>query len=163
MLSNPLKTHASVMSKIGRPMKRVPERMFLSLSVFELKAAGALKKGATLRWNDGSVIRVSPGVDHVMLNEVPIGLEYTQLASGGWRPWFVCPSCRNRCARLFLLVNWQCRVCSNVGYASEQERPGPMFQVHRVSERIAAGRWPYLERKLLARRSRIIERIRRME
>lgn len=144
-------------------MTKNPERMFLSLSVFELKAVGALKRTATLRWTDGSTVRVVPSVDEVRLNGDSIKFEYTRLASGGHRPWFVCPTCGNRCARLFLLVAWQCRVCSNVGYASEQERPGPMFQVMRIQDRLRAGRYPYLARKLIARGERIINRIRRMD
>lgn len=152
------------MAKIGRPMKRIPERLFLSLSVFELKAAGLLRKRSkVLRWNDGSTVRVAGGVDAVALNGTQVGLSYTRLVHGGLRPWFVCPSCGSRCGRLFLLVVWQCRLCANVGYASEQERPGPMHQVMRIHERLRAARWPCHARRLLARRARIIDRIRRMK
>lgn len=145
-------------------MIRNPEGSFLSLSVFELKAAKLLRaKRGVLRWTDGSSVRVEGGVDQVKLNGEQIDLEYTRLHSGGLRPWFICPVCAARCARLFLSAVWACRVCSRVGYISEQLRPGPMHQVHRVDERIMAGRWPYLERKLLERRQRLVNRIRRME
>ena len=150
-------------------MVKNPERLLLSVSVFELKAEGVLRgRTKMLRWTDGSRLRVSAGVDEVFLGSVPVALVYTKLHSGGLRPWFVCTACSRRCARLYLLTSWACHSCSRVAYESTHDKRRQQAQILNAEARRQqpgrmAGRWPYLERKLLERRQRLVNRIRRMD
>ncbi len=40
---------------------------------------------------------------------------------GGERVWFSCPACQRKCAKLFLLSRFTCRICSNRMYTSQAE------------------------------------------
>lgn len=87
-------------------------------------------------------ISVEVDNDHVVLNFMsdsgerrfePIALERTPCHYGGTRPWFRCPSCDQRCAKLFLRQGrFLCRVCHRLGYVSQlaasAERPRIMAQ-----------------------------------
>lgn len=42
---------------------------------------------------------------------------------GGRRRWFVCLSCRRRCAVLYGGTHYRCRKCWNLAYASQRELP----------------------------------------
>lgn len=87
-------------------------------------------------------IRVEVEADYVVLNHMsesgvsdvePIELARTPCHYGGSRPWFVCPSCNRRCAKLFFRrERFLCRVCHRLGYVSQlaasAERPRIMAQ-----------------------------------
>jgi len=87
-------------------------------------------------------INVEANTDYVVLNYVsesgapqvePIALARTPCHYGGTRPWFLCPSCHQRCAKLFLRRGrFLCRLCHRLGYVSQlaasAERPRIMAQ-----------------------------------
>jgi hypothetical protein len=55
---------------------------------------------------------------------IQVGLPTTPLRFGGVRWWFACPSCRQRCDRLYLPDHgrrFACRKCWNLGYRSQRE------------------------------------------
>ena len=57
----------------------------------------------------------------------PVLLTYTTLASGGRRPWFVCPAalCGRRCGVLYLAPGgriFACRRCYDLAYPCQQDR-----------------------------------------
>lgn len=62
-----------------------------------------------------------------------VELARTPCHYGGTRPWFLCPDCHRRCAKLFLRRGrFLCRVCHRLGYVSQlaasAERPRIMAQ-----------------------------------
>jgi hypothetical protein len=51
-----------------------------------------------------------------------IAIVRTRLHSGGLRPWFICPRCRRRCARLYLTsIDVACRICSDLWFTSQRK------------------------------------------
>jgi len=87
-------------------------------------------------------ITVCVNVNHVVLkyssesgepHTESIQLAQTPCHYGGTRPWFLCPSCHCRCAKLFLRRGrFLCRVCHRLGYviqvAARADRPRIMAQ-----------------------------------
>ena len=55
--------------------------------------------------------------DHLV--RVDIELIWTSCRLGGRRPWFVCPDCRCRCSKLYLLKRLRCRRCCHLPYRSQ--------------------------------------------
>jgi hypothetical protein len=56
--------------------------------------------------------------------EVPIQVVWTPCPYGGRRPWFECPACRKRAAKLYLLdatARFVCRSCCELPYQSQSE------------------------------------------
>lgn len=54
--------------------------------------------------------------------EVHIGLTHTQCNYGNTRPWFLCPDCDARTAKLYHLESgFICRKCSGLPYQSQSE------------------------------------------
>jgi len=55
-----------------------------------------------------------------------VGLDTTKCYFGGHRYWFLCPNCNRRCAKLYLPTGqtyFACRICYNLTYRSQQEKP----------------------------------------
>lgn len=49
-------------------------------------------------------------------------IDRTRLPSGGERPWFLCPSCRRRCGKLYAIRSrYVCRKCGELSYESQSE------------------------------------------
>ncbi|MFC1844045.1 hypothetical protein ACFLZ5_04585 [Thermodesulfobacteriota bacterium] len=64
-----------------------------------------------------------------------IELTQTSCHYGGKRPWFECPTCKNRVAVLyFCLSHFQCRKCSNLTYPCQKERE--VFRLFRKARKI---------------------------
>lgn len=53
--------------------------------------------------------------------EQPVELTFTACYLGGRRPWFLCPRCARRVAKLFLAGTFTCRRCVGLPYASQGE------------------------------------------
>ena len=46
----------------------------------------------------------------------------TRLPSGGFRPWFLCPSCGRRCGILYSFgSHYICRICGRLSHESQNE------------------------------------------
>ena len=76
-----------------------------SLDVNHLYRAGALQP----QWAS-----VNMGLSH------PIRIEWTTCHFGGRRPWFLCPGCRRRAAKLHLVGGtYACRQCHGLVYRSQ--------------------------------------------
>lgn len=87
------------------------------------------------RWNRNGtsfcLIDITFHADHVLLTDVMdrlalrticISLLRTPCHYGGTRIWLECPSCRQRCARLYFCnASFQCRKCQALGYMSQLE------------------------------------------
>jgi hypothetical protein len=51
-----------------------------------------------------------------------IFLQWTPCPLGGQRPWFLCPTCRRRCAKLYIGEGQSlCRKCRGLSYDSQRE------------------------------------------
>ncbi len=122
----------------GRPAQHVTVEDCRSIDIRQWKRDGLLDcawSGAWW-WRDPttnrvtSVIGLRTDVDSVFVsyavNRVPvaetIGLARTPCHFGGSRPWFQCPGCRKRVARLFLrTMHFRCPVCHDLRYSSQRE------------------------------------------
>ena len=48
-------------------------------------------------------------------------LTATKCNLGGWRQWFVCPSCGRRCGKLYIAKSFGCQKCYKILYASQSD------------------------------------------
>ncbi|HUW45637.1 MAG TPA: hypothetical protein VMW50_07550 [Dehalococcoidia bacterium] len=94
----------------------------------------------------GAVIRFTrDGCKHTQ----EIALTLVCCRFGGWRAWFICPSCGRRVGKVYLpcsmyygdrrATRFQCRLCYGLTYEQRRERNGYWTLQHRI-ERIEA-RW----------------------
>ncbi len=61
-----------------------------------------------------------PHIPLTLDDGTPIAFDWTPCTYGGLRPWFLCPRCARRCARLVTVRGvLRCRVCLNLRYASQ--------------------------------------------
>ena len=163
-LANVLVIDDNVM-QAGRPGWRKLETTLLSVSVFELKRRGLLRRDATttMVWSTGVKLVVRGGLGEVKLGAHRIRVAYTPCNYGGERPWLRCPVCMERRARLFLDGKWKCRECVSVSYLSERDKVGnSVIQLAKLDERLSQGRKRYLERRLQSRRAKVVQRLWRM-
>lgn len=108
-----------------------------SLDVRQLKRGGFLEPGRFVSWgwkdNEGrpvASIHIQAASDAVALvyrvqdEKVSqcVPLEWTSCNYGGQRPWFLCPSCAGRVAKLYFhRSRFRCRKCQDLAYASQRE------------------------------------------
>ena len=124
----------------GRSGRRQKAEDMLCLSVHEVHRRGFLKPGAsclwTWTWTSGDKSSISlqalagalrlhfkvraDGEDWQDVAQV-VGLEHTPCHYGGSRPWFRCPRCGRRVAKLFGGVLFLCRKCHGLAYRSQAE------------------------------------------
>lgn len=71
----------------------------------------ALHLNYRVRWGQGAWEEVS---DTIFLSK-------TMPAKGGFRWWFLCPSCGKRRAKLYLRTYFRCRACLGLCYGSQLE------------------------------------------
>lgn len=137
-------------SSSGRWGGRQRCQHYLAIDVRDWQQRGLLDDLGTcflvMRGHDN--INVGVDADHVVLNHVsesgephfePIALERTPCNYGGTRPWFRCPSCHRRCAKLFLQRGrFLCRVCHRLGYVSQLAASGdrPRIMAQRIRLRL---------------------------
>lgn len=100
--------------------------------------------GLSLRWKDwpsassvfvllaernGADISLSTGFENLserMTHHIP--LDTTPCYFGGFRHWFLCPSCKRRVAILYLESSFGCRNCKDVTYTSKKvNRRSPFY------------------------------------
>lgn len=121
----------------GRPGWRVKAEHCYSLDVRRLAAEKMLRAGAWVwQWRNsdsGEVtasISIYGGADALRLAyrvngrdaEQWVGIERSACGYGGSRPWFRCPGCGQRVAKLYLLQSrFACRHCQRLTYASRCE------------------------------------------
>ena len=68
-------------------------------------------------------------------------LTQTPCHYGGTRPWFRCPGCRQRCAKLYMRRGrFLCRPCHGLGYLSQLEASAerPRLIAHRIRRSLGA-------------------------
>ena len=70
--------------------------------------------------------------------DYPVSLTWTPCYYGGQRPWFICPGCGRRVAKLYLYRRFfRCRLCHRLVYTSQREdkigRIGRRLQDIRIS------------------------------
>lgn len=66
-----------------------------------------------------------------------VRLDWTPCHFGGWRPWFVCPNCGRRVAKLYNTARYyHCRHCCGLVYQSQREIPSDRLlrKVQKVRE-----------------------------
>ncbi|XFB08130.1 hypothetical protein AAGT13_09390, partial [Azotobacter salinestris] len=51
--------------------------------------------------------------------DYPVPVTWTPCHLGGERPWFLCPYCGRRVAKLYLQSVFACRHCLRLNYASQ--------------------------------------------
>lgn len=83
----------------------------------------------TWTWSNGSNIGISVrngyidlqySVDGGTANICPVYLDYTDCNYGGQRPWFLCPICGGRNAKLFMRNGrFSCRSCHKLVYRTQ--------------------------------------------
>jgi hypothetical protein len=110
---------------------------------------------------------VRGGVDLLEFDGVPVPLTYTPANLGGWRPWMLCAECDTMRGRLFLDAGkWVCRICADVRYASENyslRSQKPAMQIARIDQQVTWARRPWQARVLLAKRARLVEKLKAMK
>lgn len=121
----------------GRPAWKAKAEHCRSIDVRRFAAENMLRDGAwTWQWRDPDTAEVQSSItvygrqDCITLsftidgtrvrNELPI--IRTACNYGGSRPWFACPCCGRRVAKLFLRAQrFACRHCQRLSYASQSE------------------------------------------
>lgn len=56
--------------------------------------------------------------------DYPVTITWTPCHLGGNRPWFLCPCCGRRVAKLYSSTLFACRHCLSLNYASQQANKG---------------------------------------
>jgi hypothetical protein len=106
----------------------------LSIDVRILMRSGCLKPGLRYsgEWQNGCNIVIETKLDAIELFydieqpyetvHIKTPLTWTLCNFGGRRPWFICPGCGRRVARLYLESRYfLCRYCNNLAYSSQRE------------------------------------------
>lgn len=110
-----------------------------ALDIRGLHRAGVLAQGrsCSLEWKRRGVVVGSIGVYVEMLTRLrlryqltrqgqtegkdyPVTITWTPCHLGGSRPWFLCPCCGRRVAKLYSSKLFACRHCLRLNYASQQ-------------------------------------------
>jgi len=149
-------------------MARKLETSVPSISCPELRRAGLFAEGRSklLRWSSGASVMVRGGVDQLEFDGVPIALRYTPCRLGGRRPWMLCDVCSRSSGRLFLAEGlWQCRICAEIDYATAVARGErrPHMVIARIDQQVTWARRPWQARILLAKRARLVEKLKGMK
>jgi hypothetical protein len=80
-------------------------------------------------------ILLTDATDPARPETILVSLLRTPCHYGGTRPWFECPSCRGRCAKLYFRNgHFRCRKCHGLGYRSQLVARGdrPRLIAHRI-------------------------------
>ena len=148
-------------------MPKTPEASLVSISCPELRRAGLFTKERSklLRWSGGASVMVQGGEDWVEFDGAQIAVEYTPANLGGRRPWLVCKGCNTIRGRLFLNEGkWDCRLCADIRYTTEnRSMRKPHLVIARIDERVTWARRPWQARILLAKRARLVEKLKAMK
>ena len=101
------------------------------LDVRELARSGLLSGSGTITWPDGHHVTINGDGDSVALSYDINGKEFQERVSisktavhlGGHRSWFLCPGCNRRIAALYFVMQFRCRHCHDLRYASQRDTP----------------------------------------
>lgn len=112
---------------------------YRALDIRALHRDGALVPGWQGNWNwwRGTEHRASIGLavesrelvrlryqvktqDQTEAKDYPVRVEWTPCHLGGHRPWFRCPCCARRVAKLYGGAVFACRACHRLNYSSQQ-------------------------------------------
>lgn len=105
------------------------------LDVNALKREGLLAPGHSLLWQWGSTASIGIRMESAdalclsyrvagELREYRVAIEWTPVHLGGERPWFRCPACGRRMAKLSIGEVTACRHCLGLNYAAQQASKG---------------------------------------
>ena len=124
-------------SGAGRPGWRPKAEQHRNLDVRRFAAENMLRPGSwSWVWKDGTTgvelasIGVRGGVDRMTLSyqvdgeavSCLVDIVKTECGFGGARPWFSCPRCARRVARLYMRAKYfACRHCQRLSYASQAD------------------------------------------
>lgn len=114
-----------------------------AVDIRRLRRRGELQIGRAFWYEPPGFERVGirVGRDLVMVGETRVRLAWRKLRFG-WRPFFVCPCCGQRCCSLHpRIAGWACRKCCGLAYRSQLElvrRRGEMA-AHKIQKRL--GGW----------------------
>lgn len=74
-----------------------------------------------------------------------VALDWTPCHLGGERPWFRCPSCRHRVAKLYGAAVFICRQCLRLNYPSQQsnKRDRPIDRAWELRRRLGCDAGPF--------------------
>lgn len=121
----------------GRPRWRGSCEYSLWIDIRRLAREKLLIDGTSFHWrwnnNANSSISIRAGQSCLLLlysidgenREQHIGIAQTACHFGGNRPWFRCPCCWNRVAKLYLRARrFACRQCNRLGYLIENQDYG---------------------------------------
>jgi hypothetical protein len=138
---------------------------FRQIDIRRLARDGYLSKFHALRWGwePGSWIDLQTDPDEVRLTyryrrnggdwrdvDQRVAVVRTNCGYGSrGRPWFECPTCRRRCAILYLITVPYCRRCGDLRYASQSdgETNRSWGRTHKIEAKLApgGGGWNYLK------------------
>ncbi|WP_236225678.1 MULTISPECIES: hypothetical protein [Pseudomonas aeruginosa group] len=112
-----------------------------ALDVRSLQRDGILVAGwrGNLRWSRDGEVRASIGLEVESLERVrlrynvtiqgktevkdyPVAITWTPCQFGGNRPWFLCPCCWRRVAKLYSYGMFACRHCQRLNYRCQQAK-----------------------------------------
>lgn len=125
---------------MSRNKKKAATEDYRALDVRSLNRDGALVpgwRGNWCWWTSSGEKRASIGLEVESLEAVrlryqaatqgqtetkdyPVRLEWTPCHLGGERPWFLCPCCARRVAKLYGGVLFACRHCMRLNYTTQQ-------------------------------------------
>ncbi|EJM25133.1 hypothetical protein PMI22_00479 [Pseudomonas sp. GM21] len=124
---------------MGRAKEKNATADYRSLSIVALHRAGMLRAGYDGSWEWKRRGEVVGAIDvesesqtrlrlryrvttkgEAELKDYPVPITWTPCHLGGNRPWFLCPCCGRRVAKLYLRRVFACRHCLHLNYASQQ-------------------------------------------
>lgn len=122
----------------GRKTWRGKIEDYVPLNINEINQRGYLIKGkqtsCVWSWSNGNALSLycnmfSVTIDYTFNHyggaktkvKQEVRLEWTPCNHSNSRPWFRCPKCGRRCAKLRGVVKFYCSKCHNLAYSSQSE------------------------------------------
>ncbi len=143
---------------MSRDKEKAATEDHLSLDIRELHRVGLLRAGYTSNseWKRGSEVIGAIGIKVESLirlrlryrvttrgetesKDYPVPITWTSCYLGGNRPWFLCPCCGRRVAKLYLRRIFACRHCLHLNYESQQANKRDRAADHSWKLRSALG------------------------
>lgn len=129
----------------GRNKRKFSVEECKSLDIRRFKREGYLKPGLSFEWawyrdiEKASSIGIGIKEDFMILSYMvnghekikdPIMIVKTDCNYGSSRPWFECPGCNERAAKLYLVGKYfRCRHCHGLNYTSSQRSGDPFEKI----------------------------------
>ncbi|SEJ66078.1 hypothetical protein SAMN04244572_04824 [Azotobacter beijerinckii] len=120
---------------MSRPKEHGTVENYRLLDINALNRHGLLAPGRSFAWQWGTDANISihmEGAERLRLSyrvageprEYRAAIEWTPCHLGGERPWFRCPACGRRMAKLSIGEVTACRRCLGLNYAAQQASKG---------------------------------------